>query len=193
MLQDLVKDDENHNVEDEGGYVDELAQLNNSRVTMGGILSNVTKRLTKSNTTMATARIEDLYGSIEIVVFPKNYENLKESLVDDAMVKIKGVLTVEQGFAPKIRVEEIAEWKSGDIKEQPKEKQKQTKLYINLKDESKYDELMTILEGYEGQLSVVLVKGGKGYSLPCKVRECRALHIELDDLIGEENVKLVEK
>ena len=70
---------------------------------------------------------------------------------------------------------------------------KQTKLYINLKDESKYDELLSVLEGYEGQLPVVLVKGGKGYAMPYKVRECRALHIELDDLVGSENVKLVER
>ena len=189
MLQDLASgennDDEDHAV------VDELAQLNNKRVTMGGILSNVTKRLTKSNTTMATARLEDLYGSIDVVVFPKNYEALADKLENDAMVKVKGTLTVESGFAPKIRVEEVAEWKSGEQK--PVEKQKQTKLYINLKDESKYDDLITILEGYEGQLPVVLVKGGKGYALPYLVRECRALHIELDDLVGQENVKLVEK
>ncbi|MBE5748780.1 MAG: hypothetical protein E7344_04035 [Clostridiales bacterium] len=188
MLQDLAGEDHE---DDEHAVVDELAQFNNKKVTMGGILSNVAKRLTKSNTSMATAKLEDLYGSIDVVVFPKYYEALAEKMQNDAMVKVKGTLTVESGFAPKIRVEEIAEWKSGEQK--PVEPQKQTKLYINLKDESKYDELLTVLEGYEGQLPVVLVKGGKGYAMPYKVRECRALHIELDDLVGNENVKLVER
>lgn len=189
ILRDITdgSDDE----EEDGRVSDEISQLNNSRVSMGGILSGVSKRITKSNTTMATARIEDLYGSIELVVFPKNYETLKERLVNDAMVKIKGTLTVEAGYAPKIRVEDVQEWQSGGIKAPVA--QKTTKLYVKLDDDGKFDELMTVLDGYIGQMPVVLVKNGKAFALPHKVRECRALHIELDELVGADNVKLVER
>lgn len=186
MLQDLMPDDE----EGEEGYGEELMQLNKSKVTMGGIISNVTKKITKSNNTMATARLDDLYGGIDLVLFSKTYENLKDKLVNDAMVKIKGTLIIEEGYQPKINVEDIQEWHAGEKKAPP---QKTSKLYVNLADESRYDDVMSVLEGYEGTLPVVLVKGGKGYSLPVKVRECRALHIELEEIVGEQNVKLVQR
>ena len=190
VLQDLMEETEDGE-EGESGYSQELLALNHSKVTMGGILSGVTKKITKSNNTMATARLEDLYGGIDLVLFSRAYENLKDRLVNDAMVKIKGTLVIEEGYAPKINVEDLREWRAGEQK--PQEPQKVTKLYINLTDESKYDDVVSVLEGYEGGLPVVLVKGGKGFALPLKVRECRALHIELDELIGEQNVKLVQR
>lgn len=189
ILQELSNDDENG--EDDDGISEELLQLNDKRVSMGGILSGVNKKITKSNTTMATGRIEDLYGGIEFVIFPKNYDSVKDKLQNDAMVKIKGTLQVESGYKPKIRIDTVEEWKGKT--EKFKEKQKTVKLYVKLEDETKYDELITVLDGYVGEMPVVMVKGGKAYSLPYKVRECRALHFELDELIGEQNVKLVEK
>ena len=183
--------DGNEEGEDES-VNEELLQLNDKKVTMGGILSGVSKKITKSNTTMATGRIEDLYGGIEFVIFPKIYENVKDQLKNDAMVKIKGTLQVESGYQPKIRIEAVEEWK-GKVGKQFEEKKKVAKLYVKLDDESKYDDLTTVLDGYVGDMPVVMVKGGKGYSLPYKVKECRALHFELEELIGAQNVKIVEK
>ena len=108
------------------------------------------------------------------------------------MVKIKGTLQVESGYQPKIRIEAVEEWK-GKVGKQFEEKKKVVKLYLKLDDESKYDDLTTVLDGYVGDMPVVMVKGGKGYSLPYKVKECRALHFELEELIGAQNVKIVEK
>ena len=42
-----------------------------NRVIIGGIISEVSKKITKNNAMMAFIKVEDMYGSIEVVVFPK--------------------------------------------------------------------------------------------------------------------------
>jgi DNA polymerase-3 subunit alpha len=55
-----------------------------------GMLSSVERRATKRGAMMATARLEDLDGSIETVFFPSTFEKYRELIVDDSVVRIKG-------------------------------------------------------------------------------------------------------
>jgi DNA polymerase-3 subunit alpha len=63
-------------------------------VTVGGIISQVTQRLTKKNDTMANVVLEDMTGPMTVVFFPRAYEACKEHLVKDQIVLIKGRASV---------------------------------------------------------------------------------------------------
>ena len=64
------------------------------KIIMGGILSGITKKYTKNNQLMALLQLEDLVGSIEVIVFPKVYEKYKPFINEDAKVYIEGRLSV---------------------------------------------------------------------------------------------------
>lgn len=94
---DLKKEDEIENTKFHDGM----------RIIMGGILSGVTKKYTKHNQLMAFLQLEDLVGSIEVIVFPKVYEKYMHSLNEDAKVYIEGKLSVSDEQDTKIICEAV--------------------------------------------------------------------------------------
>jgi DNA polymerase-3 subunit alpha len=63
-------------------------------VTIGGIISQVTHRLTKDQRSMANVVVEDMTGPMTVVFFPRAYEKCKEHLEKDRIVLIKGRASV---------------------------------------------------------------------------------------------------
>ena len=59
-------------------------------VTIGGIISQITHRITKDNRSMANVIVEDMTGPMTVVFFPRAYEQCKEHLEKDRIVVIKG-------------------------------------------------------------------------------------------------------
>ena len=72
---------------------DETAVADNAREIIGGIISEVTVKVTKQNSVMAFVTIEDLYGTIEVLVFPKLYEKYRQIIAEDNKVFITGRVT----------------------------------------------------------------------------------------------------
>lgn len=63
-------------------------------VTVGGIISQVIVRMTKSNLPMANIILEDMTGPMTVVFFPKSYEKVKDQLEKDRIVIVKGRASV---------------------------------------------------------------------------------------------------
>ena len=63
---------------------------------VGGLISNVTAKLTKNNQNMAFVTLEDLYGTVEIIVFPTIYQNVKPYLIEDQGIYVKGRASVSE-------------------------------------------------------------------------------------------------
>jgi DNA polymerase-3 subunit alpha len=61
-------------------------------VTLGGILSGVTRKVTRQGATWAVATLEDLEGAIEVLFFPATYQTCMHLVVEDAIVIVKGRL-----------------------------------------------------------------------------------------------------
>ncbi len=61
-------------------------------VTLGGILSGVTRKVTRQGATWATTTLEDLEGAIEVLFFPATYQQAMPLVVEDAIVIVKGRL-----------------------------------------------------------------------------------------------------
>ncbi|MCR5418735.1 MAG: DNA polymerase III subunit alpha [Lachnospiraceae bacterium] len=64
-------------------------------VTVGGLLTAKNIKFTKSDKQMAFITIEDLMGSFEVIVFPREYEKYRDLLVDDAKLFVKGRAQLE--------------------------------------------------------------------------------------------------
>ena len=62
---------------------DQTEVQDGNRETIGGMISDITVKVTKTNQVMAFIEIEDLYGSVEVLVFPKLYERYRQIIQDD--------------------------------------------------------------------------------------------------------------
>lgn len=76
-------------------------------VIIGGMITAKNVKITRKNTTMAFITVEDLYGSVEVVVFPNSYEKKKELIQLDSKVFIKGRANVEEDRAGKVICQDI--------------------------------------------------------------------------------------
>lgn len=79
----------------------------NDRVILGGILAQVSQKVTRNNTIMAFLKLEDLTGVIEVIVFPKTLTKVKELCIADSLVIIKGRLSIKEDELPKLICESI--------------------------------------------------------------------------------------
>ena len=77
------------------------------KVVVGGMIISKSVKTTRQNTMMAFLTVEDLYGNIEVVVFPRDYEKNKPYLEVDSKVFVKGRAQVEEGRGGKILCRQI--------------------------------------------------------------------------------------
>ena len=72
-------------------YTGDLAEESDqAKVTLGGIIQSTRRVITRAGSTMLVATIEDLQGSVEVVVFPKVFTETANAWADDAVVLITG-------------------------------------------------------------------------------------------------------
>ena len=161
-----------------------------ARVTIGGILTNKVLKTTKTGKMMAFVTIEDMVGSVEVLVFPKDYESKRNLLVEDAKVFIQGRTSIGDDPVGKLICEQVIPFE--DV---PKD------LWLKFADKAEYDakwpQVMQTLQMVEGNDTVIiyLAKERAKKVLPpnWKVSAGKATRERLAEIIGADNVKLVEK
>ena len=79
----------------------------NEHVRVAGMIVRIRPHLTKSGKSMGFVTLEDLQGSIELVVFPKTWEHFSELIVHDKIILVDGRLDT-QGAEPKVLVDNIS-------------------------------------------------------------------------------------
>ncbi|MBO4962307.1 MAG: DNA polymerase III subunit alpha, partial [Clostridia bacterium] len=179
-----------------------LEQVDNSNsdikhdmpVKIGGIITQTKKLTTKNGAYMLIFTLEDLYGEIECVMFPKMYEKFNELAQVDNVVIISGKLQLREGRPASISVDNMVNLVE---KEQPtialeKPKQQYIGLIIPPEKEDDLEELYDILSFYPGDVKVVVKIQGKNKTLKYTVRNCRGLISEICSIISEENIKYFE-
>ena len=170
-------------------------------VKCGGILTAVKRMNTKvGNKEMAVVTVEDLYGTFEVLVFPKIYEKFKPYLLVDSMMTFIGKISIREGDRPIVLPEDIQMWQNKDdkkVEEKPAEaKPKRVeKLYLkfDLTDEVLKQTIFEILSNYAGEHPVVAKCSvqNKAFSLPFKVDGSVALQNELCGYLEPENIVLM--
>lgn len=93
--------------EEEGENIGMARVDDGENVIIGGIIESKMVKTTKNNSLMAFLTVEDLYGTVEIIVFPRDYERKKQLLEPDAKVFIRGRATVEEDRGGKIICQDI--------------------------------------------------------------------------------------
>ena len=100
--------------ENESEFIEERASGSNrfndgDTVIMAGMVGDLRRMITKSNQEMARLTIEDYYGVITAIVFPRDYAKAKYVLENDAIVAIKGTLSFKEDSDPEILVNKVTE------------------------------------------------------------------------------------
>jgi DNA polymerase-3 subunit alpha len=159
-------------------------------VIIGGMITSMNTKYTKTNQLMAFLMVEDLMGTIEVVVFPKTFEQYRSALGEDKKVLILGRAQVEDEKDAKLIAQEIHAFD-----EAAKE------LWIQFSTKGEFEEkeqdLLHAIEGYEGNDTVVIyISGEKAVKRLPKNWNTSAddgAKETLEALFGAENVKVVQK
>jgi len=152
-------------------------ELDGKKVTMGGIITSVKQKTTKTNNMMAFVELEDLYGTLEIIVFPKTYERFKNLLLQDSIVLVGGRISQKEEEAAKIICDTVA----------PLKKYMGKKLYIKINTELQpgiIEKLETLLIEHRGIQPVILVNeadGPKGKRQVIKVDS--SIWVDINDIL----------
>ncbi|CBL24678.1 DNA polymerase III subunit alpha [Blautia obeum] len=160
------------------------------KVIIGGMITEKTIKYTRNNKVMAFLTVEDLLGTVEIVVFPRDYEKWQAMLNEDARVFVQGRVNAEDDKPSKLILEKVRAFE-----DMPQE------LWIQFKDKAEYaekeQELLETLKGYSGVSAVVIylkdVNAMKRLPAGYHARISDSLTGELRKKYGESNVKLVER
>jgi DNA polymerase-3 subunit alpha len=85
----------------------EVAGLGGQEVTVGGIITSVRVARSKRGELWASAVLEDLKGTVDLLVFPEAYKRYADDLKTEAIVFVKGTVRIEENAAPKLVVSEM--------------------------------------------------------------------------------------
>ncbi|MEG7530545.1 MAG: DNA polymerase III subunit alpha [Hungatella sp.] len=161
-----------------------------SYVTIGGMITGKTVKTTKNNKMMAFVTLEDLVGSVEVVIFPRDYEKNRAWLIEDAKVFVQGRVSIGEDPVGKVICERLI-----PFEQIPKQ------LCIQFADMSAYREkeaqVIDCLKLSEGSDTVVIYlaaeKARKVLPANWNVNSSPELLNRLSTLVGEKNIKVMEK
>lgn len=156
---------------------------------VGGLISNVTVKLTKTNQNMAFVTLEDLYGTVEVILFPRDYQKYRDLLVMDTGVYVRGRASVSEETG-KLVAELVL-----SMDQLPKE------VWIQVPDvgcfQEKQESLYQVIRQFPGELPLVIYsrkeKAIKRLPAYENISDAPSVLEELASLFGEKNIKLVEK
>ena len=165
----------------------ETVVKDNMSVTIGGMIADKKIKYTKNDKIMAFLTLEDLLGSVEVIVFPKDYEKYHEKLTEDNKVFIKGRVSLEEDKDGKLICERVTPFD-----------EVQRKLWIKFKTRQEYEEnvgeLYKMLADSDGQDGVVIYiedpKSMKQLPPNKNVNADEKLISELMGRFGNENIKI---
>ena len=155
--------------------------------TIGGIISDKKIKYTKNDKIMAFLQVEDLVGTVEVIVFPKDYEKNSAKLVEDAKVFIRGRVSVEEEKDAKLICESIT-----SFDEIPK------KLWVKFPTvesfEASEEKLMSMLNTSDGRSNVVIyisdIKAMKKLPPSNTVSITEELLTSLKECFGEDSIAI---
>lgn len=161
-----------------------------SQQTIGGMVISKTIKTTRTNSLMAFVMLEDMFGTVEVIIFPKDFEKYKHMLEQDTKIFVRGRVTVEEDKDAKLICQEIIPFEAV-----PKE------LWIRFDNYAQFlsaeQELYGILEGYDGGDSVIIYckneKVMKRLPKNRNVNACRELLERIRQIYLQDNIVIVEK
>ena len=159
------------------------------KAVIGGLVTGKTVKTTRTGQLMAFITLEDLMGSVEVIVFPRDYENNRDLLTEDEKLFIRGRVSLGDEPVGKLVCEQVIPFDAVS-----------RQLWLQFEDMAGYQateaELMELLKSSEGndQVIIYLKKERAKKMLPpnWNVMADAGLLNRLYCKVGEKNVKVVE-
>lgn len=161
----------------------------NTIVIVGGIINEISRKVTKNNTIMAFLKLEDFSDIIEVIVFQKTLEKFNSLIYEDSLVAIRGRVNLKEDESPKLICEEIKALKKIAL----------SKVYIRVEDNEKVRVagkiLKSITKTHKGNIPIYIFSQKEkqsfilGKDLWISMND--ALLSNLRRYFGEENIRIV--
>lgn len=194
LTADMLEVDENEEEQPDDNEQEDVVYeglTDGMEVTCGGIVVEIKKLLSKRDKKeMAFAKVEDLYGVIELMFFPQAYTKFKSKLTYDSLVTIHGKLSIRSGEKPVVMVDNVIPW---DLNQNGGEENKISTLYLkyDVSNIALHDDIYKTLKNYAGVSPVVVVDlNNKPFKLNIKVNPSSFLLNELHAYLPDEFIKL---
>ena len=176
-------------------------------IRIAGIISAISVKTTRKDERMAFIALEDRYGAVECIAFPKTYQRFKDLLREDSPLCVEGRIQLREGEGCRIVIstasplidnsrfseESISKPKASDVKNAPKSSAHTTpKLFLRVPNmvSREFKKCANLVEIFEGVIQVVFYDTSKsqyctydkGVSLSDFIMK------EFREILGEENV-----
>lgn len=160
----------------------------NATAIIGGMIADKKIKYTKNDKVMAFLQVEDLVGSVEVIVFPKDYEKYSTKLMEDNKIFVRGRVSLEEDKDGKLICERITAFD-----EIPR------KLWIKFPSKESYEkeeaEMYSLLADSDGSDSVIIyieeIRAMKKLPPNKNVNADKELYEKLSDRFGKDNIKIV--
>ncbi len=154
----------------------------NESVKIAGIISAVTKKYTKNNKLMAFISLEDMYGTIEVIVFPDTYSRYMQYIAEDNIILLKGRASISEDQPAKIICESITPY------ENIEDSDKTLWLKLPKGSHKKTEDITDVLSRHRGNSKVIIYIEETGKKLYADVNNYvkidNALVERLKDMLG---------
>ncbi len=169
--------------EDEESKIQDKAQ-----VQVGGLITSITHKYTRTGQQMAFMTLEDLVGNIEIIVFPRQFERNRAVLEEGNKVFVNGTAKIEENDDGKVLANSIVTFDNVP-----------SELWIAFKDKNEYiekeQELLKLLQEHRGgdKVMIALAKERQRKALPIEYRVDADNNFveQLKNIYGQDFVKLI--
>gem|GEM_PF-8344 len=165
-------------------------------VSVAGLVTSVRRTMTKSQSQMLIAIVEDMTGSIECVVFPKQYASVQAMFVEDAIVVIQGRLRLRErrGSVPgeetplelSVTVNEVKPFERRAVPPP----QAASGWHLNVTKRDQIDDLAQLIDTAPGHVPVVLHIASDHKRMPKGLSQGFAIQTELERIFGAGNIRM---
>lgn len=173
------------------------ARLKDSeRVSLCGIVNHITIKQTRSNkANMAFVTLEDLYGSVEVILFPNTFTRYASLITQGNVVTVNGTVSVEEDKEPKILVNSVSLPDASLQKQKSRKKRVGLFLKFGTHSDENVGRAKEILSSHKGSLPLYFYfEDTRKYEIAPQsnfVATDDALINELKSLLGESNVAVI--
>ncbi len=164
-------------------------------ITTGGIITNLRVLKSKKGDFYAQGALEDMEGSVEMIVFPEAYRKLQEKVKLEVPVLVRGGLRIEEGVNPKLTVNDILPLEEAKV---PLPRSLRIRIPLETANLTTIDELHVLCTGSKGEAKVLfdverqgdfmVVMEAEGYN----VQPDRNFMARVEELCGRGAVRVID-
>jgi DNA polymerase III subunit alpha len=164
-------------------------------ITTAGIITNIRVLKSKKGDFYAQGALEDMEGSVEMIVFPEAYRKLQEKVKLEVPVLVRGGLRIEEGVNPKLTVNDITPLEEAKV---PLPRALRIRIPAESANESMIDDLHVLFSQCKGEAKVLfdverqgdfmVVMEAEGYN----VQPDRNFMARVQELCGRDAVRIID-